>query len=141
MRDFESRINADAPVRRAWQVLAELERWPEWTPTVRSVERLDEGPVGVGTQVRIEQPRLRPAVWTVTRWEPERAFAWESRSPGVVVTATHAVEARDEGCKITLRLRFDGLLGGFIGRFSRRMTSEYLSLEAASLKLRAEKED
>jgi hypothetical protein len=57
------------------------------------------------------------------------------------VTATHQVEARGEGCKITLPSRFDGPLGGFIGRFSRRMTSEYLSLEAASLKLRAEKED
>jgi uncharacterized membrane protein len=30
-------IDIEAPVEQVWEVLREVERWPEWAPTVTSV--------------------------------------------------------------------------------------------------------
>ena len=83
MREFSANVDIAATPERVWQVLAEVERWPEWTPSVLSVERLNAAPLGAGSQVRIQQPKLRPAVWTITRWEPTKQFVWVSSSPGL----------------------------------------------------------
>jgi uncharacterized membrane protein len=32
-----SSIDIEAPVEQVWEVLREVERWPEWAPTVTSV--------------------------------------------------------------------------------------------------------
>jgi hypothetical protein len=42
-----------APIADVYDVIVDVESWPEWWPSVLSVERLaDGGPNGVGTEVR-----------------------------------------------------------------------------------------
>jgi len=96
-------------------------------------------PLGIGSRVRIEQPKLAPAVWTITDWQPESAFIWVSRRPGVVVTALHAIEGNSEGAsRVTLTVRFEGLLAPLIALLSGKLTQHYMGLEAAGLKQRCE---
>ena len=33
-----------------WEVLSNIECWPAWTPTVTSIQRVDRGPLAVGSQ-------------------------------------------------------------------------------------------
>lgn len=47
-------------------MLREVERWPEWAPTVTSIRRLDDGPLAVGSRVRVAQPRIAPTEYVVT---------------------------------------------------------------------------
>ena len=63
--DYEVSVDIDATPGEVWNVLTDVGRWPEWTPTVTRVERLDLGPFQVGSTVMIRQPRLPPTVWRV----------------------------------------------------------------------------
>jgi carbon monoxide dehydrogenase subunit G len=139
MRDFSTTVTIAATPLHVWEVLVDVERWADWTPTVRRIERLDAGPLEVGSRVRIDQPKLRPAIWTVTAWEPEVGFTWVSRSPGLVATGLHAIEASADGSRITLRVHFGGLLASVVGVLASGLTRTYLGLEAAGLKARCEK--
>lgn len=128
----------DAPPQAVWQILSDLESWPSWTPTVSRVERLDSGPIGIGSRVRVFQPKLRPAVWVVTQWEPGAAFTWVSSSFGSRIVAEHILAPEGDGCRLTLSLRFQGVVGTVVGMAVSRLTDTYLLLEAEGLKQRAE---
>ncbi len=71
-----ARIDIEAPVEQVWEVLRDVERWPQWAPTVTLVRRLDDGPLAVGSRVRVEQPRIPPTEYVVTELEPSRSFTW-----------------------------------------------------------------
>jgi uncharacterized membrane protein len=138
MRNFRVATDINAPVERVWSTLADVERWPEWTASIARVEPLNQLPLSLGARVQIHQPKLRPAVWEVTVWEPPRRFVWQSSSFGVTAIADHVIEARAAGCSVTLTLHFGGALGGLVGRLAGRLTAQYIQLEATGLKARAE---
>ena len=127
-----------APPERVWAVLVDVERWPERIPTVDSVERLDAGPLAVGSRTRLRQPRLSPAVWTVTELTEGSSYTWESKSPGVTVTAAHEVEPHPDGSRLTLSLTVSGPVAGIGWLMTRSMTKRYVETEAASIKAAAE---
>jgi uncharacterized protein YndB with AHSA1/START domain len=135
---FVHTIAIGAPVERAWEVLADLGHWPEWTPTMRDVRALGDGPPRLGARYRIEQPRLRPAEFTITHWNPPHGFTWESRAVGVRAFATHTLAPTAGGCELTLAVGFRGPLGPILGALLSRLTREYLVLEAEGLRRRAE---
>lgn len=138
MRAFRISVRIDAPPERVWQVMSDVERWHEWTPSIRSIRRLDDGPLAVGSSALIRQPRFPPAKWKVTELEPARSFTWVSAGPGVRVVARHSVAAEGDGSVATLALDYHGMLGGVLGRLTRTITERYLAYEARGLKARSE---
>jgi hypothetical protein len=106
---------------------------------VTSVERLDDGPLRVGSRARVRQPRLPTAVWEVTELVPDRSFTWVARGPGIVTTGSHVVTPLDgDGVKATAALEQAGPLGSLMGRLTKRLTNEYLETEVRALKARIE---
>ncbi|MGY1763299.1 SRPBCC family protein [Geodermatophilus sp. SYSU D00779] len=134
-----SRIDVEAPVERVREVLREVERWPEWAPTVTSVRRLDDGSLAVGSRVRVEQPRIPP-----DRVRGDRARAGPlvhlgGHRPGVRTTARHLLgELSTGGTRVTLAVEQAGPVGVVMGRFYRRLTDRYLAAEAEGIKARSE---
>ena len=138
VRDFAISVDIAAPPPVVWAVMRDVERWPEWTTTVTRIERLDSGPLTVGSRLRIRQPKLLPADWTVTEIADDRGFKSITRGPGISVTAHHWIAPIERGSRVTLSIQFHGALGGLIARLTRRLNTEYLGIEAAGLKRRAE---
>lgn len=131
-------VTIAAPPETVWAVVVDVERWPERIPTVDAVERLDDGPLAVGSRTRLQQPRLSPAVWTVTDLVDGSSYTWESSSPGVTITASHVVEPHPDGSRLTLALTVSGPLSGVGWLMTRSLTERYVETEAASIKLAAE---
>lgn len=138
MPGLQHSVTIAAPPERVWAVLVDVERWPERIPTVKAVERLDAGPLVVGSRTRLQQPRLSEAVWTVTELVDGASYTWESRSPGVTVTAGHVVEPHADGSRLTLALTVSGPMSGLGWLLTRSLTRRYVETEAASITVAAE---
>ena len=137
--DIERVIDIAAPQERVWAIMADVERWPEWTRSVKSVERLDRGPFGVGSRARVRQPRFPPAIWTVTALEPGRSFEWRSPAPGLLSVGGHRVAAVGEhASRVTLSLSWSGPLAPVMRLLFGTLSRRYVQMEAQGLKRRSE---
>ena len=128
-----------AEIKRIWATLVDVERWSEWTRTIDKVERLDHGEFGIGSRVRVHQPRIPVAVWTVTEFEPGRSFTWVSEAFGIRSVATHRLEPRGDGTvSLTLGFAQTGWLARLVRSRAEKIAREYLVLEAQGLKRHCE---
>ena len=135
---FSISIDVNTPVDRVFEVMADTDRWHEWTPSVKSIKRLDVGEFAVGSRAVIRQPKFPPAMWTITAVDPGHSFTWVSQTPGIKVTAHHFAEPISAGSRVTLSLRYEGFLAKLLARVTRNITNRYLTMEANGLKARAE---
>lgn len=136
---FEQSIDIDAPKQRVWDVLSDLEAWPQRIETVDDVELLTPAPVGEGSRVRLKQPRLPEGIWEVTAWDAPSYFEYRQQSSGITSVAGHRVEALDEGrSRLTLTLEMRGLLVAVVALFWKGLTNRYMTLEAQGMKRAAE---
>lgn len=138
MTKFSIDIEIRASPERVWAVLSDVERWHEWTPSVIRIERLDRGPLAVGSRARVHQPKLPVTDWEVTSLDEGKAFTWIAVNPGVRVIARHRIEPTERGSRVQLSTDFEGVLGGVVGRLTRELNERYLRFEANGLKDRSE---
>lgn len=136
---FDVSVDVDAAPGRVWAVMMELERWHEWTPSIRRIQRLDPGELALGKAVRIWQPGLVRAVWRVIELVPGERFTWVCRSPGVRSTGSHGVEPRGSGSRVTLAVRHEGLVARLLRGWISGITTRYMTMEAQGLKARCER--
>ena len=136
---FEKSIEMDAPQQWVWDVLSDLESWPQRIETVDSVELLTPAPITRGSKVRLKQPRLPEGTWDVTAWDAPSYFEWTQRTGGTTSVAGHRVEAVGEGrARLTLTLDVRGLLIPIMMQFYKDLTNRYMNLEAEGMKRAAE---
>jgi uncharacterized membrane protein len=135
----EGAIEIKAPASVVWDVFTDVERWPDWTASVRRLSRLDGDGLAVGQRFRIEQPRMPKLVWTVTAVSPGASWTWANTAPGNRTSATHEVIDLGDG-RTRVRQVIDqaGPLGALVGLLMRSMTRRYLDLEAEGLKATSE---
>ena len=136
--EFSETIDISAGPGRVWEVMRDVARWPEWTASITSVSPEGDGPLAVGSRVRIRQPGLPPATWEVTELEPGKGFTWVSHSPGAEATARHLIEPVQDGSRVTLSVGYGGVLGPLVATLFRGKTEQYILLEAHGLKRRSE---
>ncbi|TDE32293.1 SRPBCC family protein [Actinomadura sp. 6K520] len=134
----ETTVDINATPEAVWKLLIDVERWPEMTASIDRVELLDK-PIALSARARVHQPKLPAAVWTVTAFEENRTFTWESRSPGVTTVGAHELVTTPDGT-VTLHLTLDqkGPLAPLFAILTGRLTRRYVTMEATGLKTKAE---
>jgi uncharacterized membrane protein len=136
--EYEVTTDVDAAPDAVWQILVDVERWPEWTASMSSIERLDHGALAVASRVRVRQPKLPAADFTITDLQSGASFEWTSKRPGLTSVGDHRVAARPNGSQVTLVFRMTGVLAPIVAAFSGKLIRNYVDTEAEGLKRRAE---
>jgi carbon monoxide dehydrogenase subunit G len=135
---FETSIDISATPARVWSVMADVERWREWTESISRIEKLTPGDLRVGSRLRIRQPKIPSAIWEVTVWEPERYFEWQNSGPAMRSIAGHRITPQSQGCRVELFVDQKGPAAGLLGLLLRRLANSYLQMEVTGLKRRSE---
>jgi uncharacterized membrane protein len=136
---FEKTIEIEAPQQRVWDVLSDIEAWPNVVETVETVQLLTPAPITTGSRVRLKQPKLPEGTFDVTTWDAPSYFEWAQKQNGATSVAGHRVEALGEGrSRLTLTLEMRGVLIAIVGRFYKDLTNRYMTLEAEGMKRAAE---
>jgi uncharacterized membrane protein len=137
--DLEVVVDIGADAGRVWEVLVDVEAWPTWTPTMTSVQRVDGGPLAVGSAARIRQPRIGTMIWTVTELTDGRSFTWEAKRPGLRFVAGHLIaDAPPNGTRVTLSLHQSGPVGSALAPITGGFARRNVEVESQGLKKRAE---
>ncbi|ETW95626.1 MAG: hypothetical protein ETSY1_29800 [Candidatus Entotheonella factor] len=135
---LEHVIPISAPPEVVWAVTEDIERWPEWTPTVNTVKRLDEGRFDVGSTALLKQPGLPEATWRVTTLIPGEQLTWESRIRGMRLIATHQLVATTTGTQSKLSIEMSGLVVRLLWPLIRLSVRRSLQQENMGLKKQCE---
>jgi uncharacterized protein YndB with AHSA1/START domain len=137
--DYELTFEIAAPPELVWAILVDVERWPEWTGSMREVTKLDGDELAAGKTVRVRQPRMPALIWEVSELEPGKSFSWRSSSPGITTLGTHRVRpAAGSRTKVTLGIHQSGPLAPTVALLTGGRTKRYVQMEADGLKTRCE---
>lgn len=137
MRVVQSFITPAGP-DIVWQILADVEHWPDWTPTVMEIKSLCNKDMKVGARYRVVQPKLRPAVYEVTECVRNQAFTWVRKLPGGGLIGGHRLSSRDGATEVELSFTSKGLFANVVGKMFSKLISDYVATEAKSLKSRCD---
>ncbi|MCB1257723.1 MAG: SRPBCC family protein [Microthrixaceae bacterium] len=133
----EHELLIDVTPEALWGLTVDVERWPTMFSTVTTVERLEEGPVSVGSTALIRQPWQLPRVWTVTQVDAPRRFVWTAPIGKAQMTACHELTPAGTGsCLNRLSIDIEGpgsrILGLLLGgKMSKVLAAENRGFAAA----------
>lgn len=136
--NVEHELEIGADVDTVWALTVDIERWPDITPTMSSVERLDDGPLTAGSRAKVVQPRQRPRVWTVTKVEAPHLFVWSTTVGPLAMVASHRIDATSDGCRNTLTVELSGTGAKLFGRLLRGQLEKAIRTENEGFRRAAE---
>jgi hypothetical protein len=128
----------DEGASKVFRVLADIENWHLWTRSVTKIAYLEKHEFRVGAKVLVIQPKLSPAVWTITEIIPNRSFVWQTRSYGVNITAKHTLQDGGKGTFIEHQVIYEGTFAWLVYMLTARVTNRYLEMEITGLKNKCE---
>ena len=145
---LQAQIDINAPVEKVWQLIADLNRMPQWSPQYRLMKAF--GPVRPGTRTFNLNRRNRlfwPTTSTVTEVIPERKLAFRVNANGTIwsyeleptTDGTRLVESRhaENGVKPVSNLTINALFGG-VPSFERELV-DGMNASLARIKAAAER--
>jgi uncharacterized membrane protein len=108
-------VRVAAPVSTVWATLVELESWPAWASQFKGIERVDAGPLGSGSRVRVRPKGMPSSIWQVTAYEEGRMLTWASSlGPGLRVVGGHELSPHGDATDAMFWLEAQGPLGQLV---------------------------
>jgi carbon monoxide dehydrogenase subunit G len=124
---FESSIDINAPANKVWALIDRLEEWPQWMPSIKKIERISPGPLGVGSQLSVTAKVSGLTVtllMTITEFVPERNVVMEGKALGTKLTRFYNLEPVNGKTKVTIGGDVSGALAGLAHRGGQAVSAE-----------------
>lgn len=138
MARWERSISINAEPARVWQVMSDVAKWPEWTPSIESVDGATSD-MAVGSEAHVKAKGTPKATWRVTEWNPGRNFTWVTSVRGAKTVGEHVIEpAGDTSSRVLLAIEVQGLMAAIFKPLIGKGIERNLTLESEGLKRRSE---
>lgn len=123
---FESSADVNASVDTSWRAINNPEEWPSWVPSLKKVERLSEGPLGVGTRLCIT---VRAGIsvklhMTITEFVPQERVVMEGRVLGTRLTRYYTLEPKGQKTRLAAGGEASGFLAWLVCRGGRKLSDD-----------------
>ena len=116
MTTLRERIETPLPIDETFAYVADFANSQEWDPGVATAERLDPGPVGVGSRYRLGVRmggRVAPMEYRISVFEPPTRVVLTGEGSGVTAVDDIRFEPAGDGTRVDYTA--DIKLGGFLG--------------------------
>ncbi|MCV7281659.1 SRPBCC family protein [Mycolicibacterium flavescens] len=90
-------LHCAAPREAVWDVITDLDTWPQWGPTVSGAELKEPGPLRLGSEGNVVTPVGLKLPFTITEFRPRRCWAWQVAGVGAT---RHEVFSEGDGSRI-----------------------------------------
>jgi carbon monoxide dehydrogenase subunit G len=124
---FESSIDINAPAKKVWALIDKLEEWPQWMPSIKRIERVSKGPLGVGSQLSVTAKVSGLTVtllMTITEFVPERNVVMEGKALGTKLTRFYTLEPVNGKTRVTIGGDVSGALAGLAHKGGQTVSAE-----------------
>jgi hypothetical protein len=122
-----------------FNVLMDFERWNRWTRSITEMSILNNDRPGPGAKIRVLQPKLSPAVWTIAEINQNKSLTWEKRSLGLTMLSEHLITNDNHETNVTIRMTYKGPFAGLFYRLTHSLTDRYMAMEINGLKRECER--
>lgn len=129
-------IEIGAPLGTVWDILVDVEHWPEWNPEVRKAEA--GGLLSAGATFRWS---AGPGTITskVRRLEPFRRLAWSGRTLGIRAVHVWELEPRADGTLVRTEESWSGWPARLLRGAMRKRLRDAIDAGLGYLKAEAER--
>lgn len=110
---IESSCRIARPPSVVFDAVADPRSELRWNPKIRVMEKLTEGPIGVGTTFRAKWTKSPLVELRLIQWNRPRGWAYVNGGP-IAVELTITLEELDNGRATMLRRRFDATPHGLV---------------------------
>ena len=124
---FSASVEIDAHVDRVWSLVNSVEDWPRWIPSLKKIEKLSAGPLGVGSQVLVVAKSIITVnlLMTITEFVVGRRVVREGKVLGVKMTRYYELEPRDRNkTRLSAGGEVSGLLAFLVRRSGQKLSAE-----------------
>ena len=136
---FSSTVEVDAPPEKVWALVNDLEEWPQWIPSIKKIEKLSEGALGIGSQIRVTAKSAITVklLMTITEFVPGQHAVMRGKVLGTDLIRYYTFEPVDQRTRLTAGGEVSGLLAFLVRRGGQALSEEIV--QAAKRKIKGER--
>lgn len=129
-------IIINAPVERVWQIMSNIEKWPEWNPEIKWAKLNGKLAPGATFAWKAGPGKIRSTIEVV---DTNKFLAWSGRTMGISAIHVWKMEADNGKTILTTEESWDGLLARIFKVQSKKTLEKAISSGLMLLKNEAEK--
>jgi carbon monoxide dehydrogenase subunit G len=124
---FSASVEINTTAEKVWVLVNNAEEWPRWIPSLKKIEKVTDGPLGVGSQVLVVARSLITVnlLMTITEFVAGRRVVMEGKVLGVRMTRYYELEPMGQDrTKLTAGGEGSGLLAFLVRHGGQKLSEE-----------------